>query len=282
MEVEFTAEDNYGQKHPIESEELIQAKLMELETELGKLPDEEKKLWKEAKSKCPRLTDDDHKLMFLRCEVFNTNLAAKRMGKYWKKRVSLLGPEKAYLPLRLSNFDDEDIETMKLGFARLLPLQDPVGRAIMFIDPARQDKKIYKTYDSFVRYVWYMMHSALESKTAQQKGFVMLIYPQNAKLSQFDRNLEANLMESLEGILPLRVASMQICHPPSIVKIILPIIKLLMGERLRKRIKIHTGKSVSEKLAKYGLDVDKLPIELGGKYQVDHDAWLEARKNAGK
>lgn len=203
------------------------------------------------------------------------------MGKYWKKRISILGPEKAFLPLHLSNFDDADMETMQLGYAKLLPMEDPLGRPVMFIDPTCDDKKVYKTYDSMVRYFWYMMHAAVESKTAQQKGVVFLVFPKYYTLSHFDRNLDYYLLESLGGILPIRVSSIQICHPPSIVKLVLPITKLLMGERLRKRIKIHT-KSVPEKLAKYGLQVDKLPIELGGQYQMDHDAWLETRKTAGK
>ena len=74
MKVEFTPEDVYGQKHPIESPELIQAKLKELDLELEKLPEDEKDLWEEAKEKCPGLTTDDDKLMFLRCEVFNADV----------------------------------------------------------------------------------------------------------------------------------------------------------------------------------------------------------------
>ena len=74
MKVEFTAEDVYGQKHPIETPELIQAKLKELDSDLEKLPQDEKDLWEEAKEKCPELTDDDDKLMFLRCELFNANV----------------------------------------------------------------------------------------------------------------------------------------------------------------------------------------------------------------
>ena len=76
MKVEFTPADVYGQKHPIESPELIQAKLKELDLELEKLPQDEKELWEEAKEKCPDLTDDDDKLMFLRCEVFNADVSA--------------------------------------------------------------------------------------------------------------------------------------------------------------------------------------------------------------
>ena len=75
MKVEFTKEDCYGQKHPIESDQLIQIKLKELEVELEKIPSDEKELWEQAKTKCPDLADDEHRLMFLRCEVFNADVS---------------------------------------------------------------------------------------------------------------------------------------------------------------------------------------------------------------
>ena len=59
-------------------------------------------------------------------------LAAKRLGKYWKKRVALFGPDRAFLPMYQSGAfrdNEADMDTMRQGFARLLPSKDPQGRA---------------------------------------------------------------------------------------------------------------------------------------------------------
>mmetsp|Transcript_7342 Transcript_7342/g.10527 ORF Transcript_7342/g.10527 Transcript_7342/m.10527 type:complete len:81 (-) Transcript_7342:82-324(-) len=70
-------EDQYGQIHPNETPELIEEKLNELESQLDKLSDDAKKNWIKATEKCPDLTGDATRLMFLRCEVFNADVSNK-------------------------------------------------------------------------------------------------------------------------------------------------------------------------------------------------------------
>ena len=79
--IPMSDEDIYGQRHPIESVDLIAAKLAELEEELSQLSDEDAQGWTQAKAKCaPDLVNDDFKLMFLRCEVFNADVSVFLRG----------------------------------------------------------------------------------------------------------------------------------------------------------------------------------------------------------
>ena len=75
--IEMTEPDVYGQRHPIETSSLIETKLKEFEDELfNKLPEEKTVSIKMANEKCPpNYIDDDFKLMFLRCEVFNVDVS---------------------------------------------------------------------------------------------------------------------------------------------------------------------------------------------------------------
>lgn len=75
MFVTKTKPDMYSQEHPIESEELILAKLDELQTELDGISDKDKATYLQALEKCPRLVSKKEKLQFLRCEVFNADVS---------------------------------------------------------------------------------------------------------------------------------------------------------------------------------------------------------------
>jgi len=75
-EIPMSREDIYGQRHPIESVDMIEDKLFELDGELALLRPEEKQGWIQAQEKCPSLITNDFKLMFLRCEVYNADVSA--------------------------------------------------------------------------------------------------------------------------------------------------------------------------------------------------------------
>jgi hypothetical protein len=82
----------------------------------------------------------------------------------------------------------------------------------------------------------------------------------------------------------VRLSGFHICHPPTLFRIIFPLIKLFLGERLRKRIRVHSGseEKVQDEFCTYGLTKDVIPSELGGDVVVDLDSWLQGRKSAGK
>lgn len=66
----------YGQKpQPEETPEFLSKSHAALLEEIEKLPDDLKAGWLQAKEKCPDLVGEDHRLMFLRCEVFNAEVS---------------------------------------------------------------------------------------------------------------------------------------------------------------------------------------------------------------
>jgi hypothetical protein len=67
--------DQYGQVHPNETEALITSKLQDFEVEIAKLPKTQKEAFEQATIKCPELLMLDFKLIFLRCEVSNTDVS---------------------------------------------------------------------------------------------------------------------------------------------------------------------------------------------------------------
>jgi hypothetical protein len=151
------------------------------------------------------------------------------MAKYWNKRISLFGPVKAFLPMTLDGALKDDEVALSIGFARLVPAKDPVGRSIVFVDPSKLDSSKYER-ESMVRALWYVLHAALENVDAQKMGCIMMGYPKNAHISQVDRSLMKMNMESIRGCIPVRISAFFLCHPPTFFAVIFPIIKLFLGQ----------------------------------------------------
>lgn len=275
--------DVYGQIHPVESPSMIETGLSNLEKELSLISDEAKKALDRAIEKCPEVVNDRHKLMFLRCEVFNADLAAARLVKYWAKRLELFGEQRAFRSLTLANiYEEEDDAGLKMGFVRLIPVTDNTGRSIVFVDPSKQDRTKY-TREMLVRSLWYVFHAALENEGAQKNGIVCMAFPKNAEVSQIDRTQMKMNMESIKGLIPARLSAFHIVHPPTFFRVIFPFMKLLMGARLRKRIKVYSGldEHIVESLEKFGIYPDSIPVDIGGKLVLDHDAWIRERRVKG-
>lgn len=275
--------DVYGQVHPTESDELLVAKLNDLEAELGLIATADKADWIQAMAKCPELVAEDSKLKFLRCEVFNADLAAKRLVKYWKKRVEIFG-EKAFSPLTLDEGLSDDQVAVERGVMTLLGSKDPSGRSLIYWDPSHLDSTKYTT-ESMVRAFWYVLHAATEDLEAQQHGVIVIVDPQRAYFSQFDSTIGKLFMNSMSGVLPLRLSGIHICYPPYFVSMVLPIVKMFMPERMQKRIRFHTGSQedvIRTLNDQFGLAPSMLPKEIGGAMDVDHLGWLAKRRLDGK
>jgi CRAL/TRIO domain len=211
-----------------------------------------------------------------------SQLAVKRLVQYWDKRVELFGKQKAFMPLTLSALEDEDMLALVAGFSSVMEGTDESGRGIFMVNPSKKDLSKYSRV-AMVRAIWYMVHAMLEShESIQQKGVVVIICSRDAKLSHFDRKLDDMILQSLKGVLPMRISVFHICQPPTVFALVFPFLRMMIGPRLRKKIKVHSDSTdhVLEQLARYGLSKNILPAELGGMRESDSVKWLEARKKA--
>lgn len=272
----------YGQTHPIENEDLIYSSLELLESEMENVPKDELAGYKEAERICPRLVHSrSHQIMFLRCEQYNCDMAAKRLAKYWKKRIKIFGDFAFDEKLTLDRALCRDRMSLGIGFIQQLPGTDSMGRAVALVQPRRLDRSKY-TRDGMVRSVWYIMHAILESESAQKKGIVFIVDLQGSKMHHFDIKMVKECTSSIKGVLPLRVSAIHFCQTPKIFDIISGTVHLLLGDILRKRIKNHGSWFKSENdvkiLESYGISRKSIPIDLGGEEKLDIALWLAARQ----
>jgi len=276
--------DVYGQIHPVETPELIANGLTNLEEELSKIPDKKKKALQQALIECPDVVNDSHKLMFLRCEVFNAKLAAKRLVKYWAKRLEIFGKSKAFKPLTYANiYNDVDDTSLRIVMFRSISGLDKTGRGLAFGDPSTLDPTKYARED-LIKSFWYIIHAGLEGNiSAQQKGVILLCYTRHVKMSHVDNKMLKMAAYAILGFIPMRISAFHIIYPPFFVKIILPFIGFLLGPRLKKRIRFHSGsdEDIFKSLENFGIAMESIPVEIGGKAVLDHDFVNKERITSG-
>lgn len=275
--------DLYGQRHAIETSKCVSDSLRLLEEEIQKLSEEKRSGMDHASVICPEIFESkEHRLLFLRCEQFNVDLAAMRMANYWNRRIELFG-NAAFNPLSVATIREKDKKELSLGFLRIIPDTDGTGRCNIFIRPSILEGHGYKD-ENMVRAAWYTLHAALENESTQEKGIVFLVYLRDTYVRHFDRSLVKLLVNAIKGVLPVRVSAIHIFHAPYLFEVLFDVVSMLLGERLTKRIKMYPGEDevIQVKLMDFRILPSRLPVELGGALNLDQDQWIAERESEGK
>lgn len=269
--------DQYGQQHPIENSDVLEESLQLMNKEINKLSKTNWPDMYEAMEKCTVAKTDAHKLLFLRCEQFNADMAALRLANYWKQRVELFGSTAFESELTIASLSGDGSFALKTGFIQILTQKDSKGRAMAFIQPRNLSASYSRI--GMLKALWYIVDILLKEVSAQQKGVVFLIDLTGSEMRHFDIPLVQMCAESIRGTLPLRMSAMHFCQPPFLFYLFSGVVKFALGERLRKRVYVHSQWWNKEddqgSLQNFGFTKDNIPRELGGELAVNHAYWVE-------
>jgi len=234
-------DDLYGRPAALVSNPDIQGSLTALQDELSKIRATEKAALTHASALKPELIDDDHVLQFLWAEKFDAELAAKRLVRYWSDRFKLFGPDKFVLPLTLKGALKDDSLALSRGYVQLLADTDTAGRAVLYLDWSSHEPSIGYSEESMHRVFWYMAHVAVEDPKILEAGVVLVIYPQEARLDQFDHSLWNAVADSCIYSLPMRWRATHIVHPNRFFSIIHPVFMSSLPQDVQDRVVVHSG-----------------------------------------
>jgi hypothetical protein len=250
-----------------------------LQKELVKIPVAEKAALAHAQGLKPEIFNDDHVLPFLWAEKFEAAPAAKRLVRYWSERSKLFGPDKFVLPLTLKGALKDDSLALSRGYVQLLAETDSAGRAVLYLDWSSHEPSIGYSQESMQRVFWYMAHVAVEDPKILETGVVLVIYPQEARLDQFDHSLWNTIADSCRYSLPITWRATHIVHPNRFFSIIHPVFMASLPQDVQDRVVVHSGTKmkVLANLLRYSLPWDKIPSDIGGCLDIEFDQWLSER-----
>jgi len=159
---------------PEETPALIEEKISEFDKTLAKIDPKKKIGCTLAQEKCPGLCEEDFKLVFLRCEVFQVKLAVDRWIKYWDLRLEILGAEKAFLTMTIEGAMKGSEKAISSSYMTVAEgVIDPDGRAIVIMD-YREEAGDLSDEDLF-KAQFYHLYVVVSSQSAQERGAVFFI-----------------------------------------------------------------------------------------------------------
>jgi hypothetical protein len=119
----------------------------------------------------------------------------------------------------------------------------------------------------------------MEDIEVLKKGMVVLIYPQEARLDQFDHCLWKSISESCKYALPIHWRSTHIVHPNRFFGVIHPLFMSTLPQSVQDHVIVHSGTKmkVLANLLRYCLPWDRIPSDVGGCVDLDLGVWLSER-----
>jgi hypothetical protein len=79
------------------------------------------------------IDDEDFRLRFLRCELFDVPSAVKRFYNYLSLVHDYWGSVALDRPIRITDFTKSELKVFRMGFYQLLPFRDSSGRRMMVV-----------------------------------------------------------------------------------------------------------------------------------------------------
>lgn len=245
--------------------------------------------YRQALNRCPNIVNGrEHRLLFLRAELFDTKAAAVRLLLYWTNLISLFGEEYAFVPLfdrLLPPLDGEinetgtdvreqsgpfsrDITELSIGYPRVAPARDASGRALIIFNQSLIERRVKYDRMGMLRACWLALHRMLlEDEQVQTSGCV-LVGLGYGQLDQLDRKLDVLLWRSIRDVLPVRIVASHFIYGSShrTYSMIAPNIKFFFGRCARARLREYVGgeSQILEQLGHFGISASILPTEMGG------------------
>lgn len=151
--------------------------LLEFESALDGIDDDEKLAYHQATKVAPRLVDiESDRMKFIKCFGSDSKAAAESFVNYWDNRQVIFG-DRAFLPIKQgpeeSALDPEAAAVLESGAAAALP-SDSKGRSILYFKGSGLECGA-SSAESHYRACFFLFQSASENPLSQSEGVVVIV-----------------------------------------------------------------------------------------------------------
>jgi hypothetical protein len=252
--------------------------------------------------------DNDFRLRFLRCCLFDVSKAVRRFANYLNFIHKYWGESCLAKPIRLSDLNDTEIKILKQGFFQILPFRDRSGRRIFAnMSNANGLEDVAST-----KVVFYIVDCATRDSVESQRNGIISVsdgtrYRRDWANPKSETNLRLlNLLrlkrtdsESIvveaHSAFPSRLASVHFIWPDqNVLWATMKLYLLSTSIAVRhgvpsgsvsalevNRIRLHSGEPTEQryKVKSYGIPIELFPLTGTNAIKLNyHNQWIRTRR----
>jgi len=252
------------------------------------------------------IDNDDFRLRFLRCCLFNIPKAVLRFANYLNFVQTYFGDKYLQYLIRQSDLNANETKLLRKGLVQILPFRDRTGRRIIAslgngldLESATSMKVYFYIFDCITR----------DSIESQRNGIVNILdgayWKGRSFLDEFKKKIIDNIrlrsttnytspMLAAFGAIPTRVVCTHVCWPDSFILRTLSNMYLVHSKVLRggtgenntaleiNRHKFHDGEETEMRYAvkSYGIPIELMPLTGTNSIKLNyHNQWIKLRRN---
>lgn len=207
--------------------------------------------------------------IFLYFRGFDFDSAHSRLETYIQWREELFGE---FAEQEKLEHHHKTVEQVKTGFLRVLPEKLPDGQAIAYLELKRHDTSLYSATDTIRAWHHVLMSTLMSEPELAQHGFVLISNMNEVGLFNIDTAIPKAIASALSNCMPLRVANAFAINPPWVVRFVVPMLKLLLSQKLGQRLNMISDHSQLQ--SEFNLPATHLPTTLGGFVSLEENNTL--------
>mmetsp|Transcript_44021 Transcript_44021/g.106748 ORF Transcript_44021/g.106748 Transcript_44021/m.106748 type:complete len:427 (+) Transcript_44021:249-1529(+) len=216
---------------------------------------------------------------FLRAEKYDATKVASRIAAYFDEKQNLFGRDKLTKEIELSDLDEHDMESLRLGFLQVLAEPDHANRKVLFYYKALTN--CYKERENILKTFWYLTNVLSRDEDVQRFGIVNVVYnnggfPENGMDYEKSRRL-ARLFKAI----PVRFSSFLVCIDEGPWLTVVDTFSIIVDKFIRIRLRAILGsrQECFYQLMTLGIPVYTMPVNERNQVLVGvHLLWIEDQR----
>jgi len=284
-----------------ETPDLLESSLIHFELELHRI--DSKPAYDKAQellllssnpfSICCYINDNNFRLRFLRCELFDVRKAVERYIKYLDFVAEVYGEYALQRPIRMSDLTNEEIKFLRTGKTQLLPYPDRCGRRIIVFPSTNQLDEVPKK--SMLKVGFYILNACVggcdttnndfNNIECHRKGLIIIsfVHLNSDTVSKFNLKLIKDKLSAqmmIAQAIPIRMVGNHVCYPNTQAYRVRGKVVGMANSVWNSRTKIHLGNPIEWRYALqgYGIPTEIIPSTDTGTIKLDNwKKWIKLK-----